>query len=67
VKVGDVYIAPLDSPDYGYFVTRMWWKPWRYNVWAQPMHDKPRRIATDFKRSAAVGLLKFLQAYNIGD
>jgi hypothetical protein len=68
VKVGDVYMAPLDSPDFGYFVTRIWWKPWRYNVWAITIRDdKPRRIATEFNRSAAVGLLKFLEAHNIGD
>jgi hypothetical protein len=68
VKPDVMYLAALDDSYYAYFVTRVWWKPWRYNVWAQPMSWAPAQLVmTNISRDHALGLLKFFGAYNIGD
>lgn len=34
IKCGDMYMVQLDHPSelYGWSVSRVWWKPWRYNL-----------------------------------
>ena len=67
MRTHEMYLAPLNDPHYAYFVTRMWWKPWRYNVWVQPLTESAHIVATNFTRDQAKGLLKFFGAHNIGD
>jgi hypothetical protein len=67
VRTHEMYLAPLDDCNFAYFVTRMWWMPWRYSVWAQPTREPAHIVATNFTRDQAKGLLKFFGAYNIGE
>ena len=34
IKCGDMYMVPPDHPSqlYAWSVSRVWWKPWRYNL-----------------------------------
>jgi hypothetical protein len=67
MKAYEMYLAPMDDIYFGYYVTRMLWKPWRYTLWAQPTTKPAQIIATNFTRDQAVGLLRFFGVLNLGD
>lgn len=67
MTTNEIYPAPLGSPHYGYFVTRVMVTPWRYNVWALPLRGPDQLIASNLRRDEARGMLKIMGAYNVGE
>jgi hypothetical protein len=65
---GHCYATPLDSPYFMLIPRRRFFTPWVWDVWAVrievPSHEP---LASNLSRGGALGLLKLLNAYNVGD
>jgi hypothetical protein len=67
MKPNTIYLGPVDRPYYGFYVTRVWFAPWRFNVWAIELHRHKEQLASNISRAEAWGLLKLMGAMKLGD
>jgi len=71
LQSGAMYMLPLDSPWYALMPTRIWYKPWRWdlNVVLNSPHldEHLTTIASNIRRDELIGLMKIMGVYNIGD
>lgn len=67
MTTNEIYHAPIGSPYFGFYVTRVMVTPWRYNVWAVPLLEPKQLLASNLRRDEARGMLKLLGAYNVGE
>ncbi len=60
---GDIYMAPISVlPDavYAYVPKRIWWKPWRWNLYilGYPPRNKYFEVVYNLSKLEAIGLMK---------
>jgi hypothetical protein len=71
MKSGSMHMMPLDSQWYALMPTRIWYKPWRWDligVMTSPHLDAHNAtIASNIRRKEIIGLMQIMGAYNIGD
>ena len=77
MQSGNMYMMPLDSPWYALVPTRIWYKPWRWDLNGYLLHqrhnqavvyDSPdSRIASNIRHDEIIALMQIMGAYNIGD
>jgi alpha-tubulin suppressor-like RCC1 family protein len=74
IRCGDMYMVRLDHPSnvYGWAVSRVWWKPWRYNLrfyymgnekrinWVGDLHDEVHR---NLSLDGVKGMLKLFELW----
>lgn len=73
VKCGDMYMVSLDHPSnlYGWSVSRVWWRPWRYNLYlfymeATPVfskYDLRDKVLKNLTKDGLVGTLKLMELW----
>ena len=77
MQSGNMYMMPLDSPWYALVPTRIWYKPWCWNVHGALLHQRREQavvyesdrtpIASNIRRDELIALMQIMGAYNIGD
>lgn len=77
MKSGHMYMMPLDSPWFALMPTRIWYKPWRWNLHGALLHKRLGQaavydsdhtpIASNIRRDELTALMQIMGAYNIGD
>ena len=77
MRSGYMYMMPLDSPWYALVPTRIWYKPWRWDLEGYLLHQRHKQavvydsdhtpIASNIRREELIALMQIMGAINIGD
>jgi alpha-tubulin suppressor-like RCC1 family protein len=68
IRCGDMYMVSLDhpSPLYGWTVSRVWWRPWRYNLRVYYVGYSPNNseeVHRHLTYDGLVGTLKLMELW----
>jgi hypothetical protein len=77
MQSGNMYMMPLDSPWYALVPTRIWYKPWRWNLDGYLLPSRirsavvynadTRPLASNIRYDETIALMQIMGAINIGD
>jgi hypothetical protein len=68
MKSDECYHAPLDSSYLWFIPKRRFFTPWVWDLYGVLLDGNgPDTVASNISRGEALGLLKLLNAYNVGD
>jgi hypothetical protein len=68
MKSNECYHAPLESLYLCFIPKRRFFTPWVWDLYGVRLSlSEPDTVASNISRGEALGLLKLLNAYNVGD
>jgi hypothetical protein len=70
MKSGYMYLTLFGTPYYALIPTRIWYKPWRWDLVGADLYDSAAPdvvVATNVTYDEALGLMKILGATNTED
>lgn len=65
IRCGDMYMVRLDHPSqlYAWSVSRVWWRPWRYNLHFYYMRGFKDEVHRNLSLDGVKGMLKLFELW----